>query len=613
MRIWAVAFTRRGSELASHIGAGLREDSNEFELWCPVRLADAVGAHALDGLAAWAKRAFAQADALLFVSACGIATRAIAPLVHDKFTDPAVVCVDEGGSFAVPLLSGHVGGANELARHVASLCDGTAVITTATDVNGTFAVDEWAANQGLAILDREEAKHVSATLLRGEQVGFASDFEMRGALPEGLVGEEEMPRCRTGICVSLDSARRPFEHTLRLVPRTVVLGIGCKRGTNAKSIQALVHKCLAQAHVAPEAVCAVATIDVKADEKGLLEFAREHGWGLRLYSAQQLAAVPGEFASSEFVQRTVGVDNVCERAACAAGASLLLGRQSADGATVAIACANPCLSFEASERARGMARQAKGSVPNARPNSLPCASVVCVGIGPGGADDLTLRVHKALLAADVIVGYTTYVNLVRDAYPHAEFLSTGMRGEVKRCRMALEQAAAGRRVAVVCSGDPGVYGMAGLLLELAPEYPGVRVEVMPGVSAANGGAAVLGAPLMHDWCSISLSDLLTPWSNIEARLKAAVQADFCIVLYNPASRGRADHLRRACDVLLECASEKTVCGIVRNIGREGQACTTLTLGELRDASVDMLTCVFVGNSHTRMVDGRMVTPRGYVG
>ena len=178
--------------------------------------------------------------------------------------------------------------------------------------------------------------------------------------------------------------------------------------------------------------------------------------------------------------------------------------------------------------------------------------------------------------------------------------------------MALEAATAGKRVALVCSGDPGVYGMAGLLLELADEYPNVQVEIVPGVTAATGGAALLGAPLMHDWCCISLSDLMTPWDTIATRLEAAARADLCVCLYNPASRGRADHLRRACDILLAHRNPTTACGIVRNVGRDEQSSRTLTLAELRDAKVDMLCTVFVGNSTTKIANDHMVTPRGYL-
>ena len=234
-----------------------------------------------------------------------------------------------------------------------------------------------------------------------------------------------------------------------------------------------------------------------------------------------------------------------------------------------------------------------------------------MGLGPGAGADLTERAREALGTADLIVGYTTYVDLIRDQFPSAEFLSTPMRTEAQRCEEALQQAASGCRVALVCSGDPGVYGMAGLVLELAQQYPQVQVEVVPGVTAACGGAALLGAPLMHDWCCISLSDLMTPWDRIEARLRAAAQSGMCLCLYNPGSRGRAGHLRKACDVLLESCDPQTICGIVRNVGRPAQSSRTLTLGELRNAKVDMSCCVFVGNERTRLVGGRMVTPRGY--
>ena len=236
-----------------------------------------------------------------------------------------------------------------------------------------------------------------------------------------------------------------------------------------------------------------------------------------------------------------------------------------------------------------------------------------VGLGPGGGPDLTGRAKAALEEADLIVGYTAYIELVRDAFPDKEFRATGMRREVDRCRMAVEAAVSGKTVAVVCSGDSGVYGMAGLIYEVAREYPPIDIEVVPGITAACGGAAVLGAPLTHDFAVISLSDLLTPWEKIEKRLEAAAAADFVICLYNPRSRSRADYLRRACDILLRQKSPATVCGFVQNIGREGERAVTLTLEQLRDnTEVDMFTAVFTGNSDTALIGGKMVTPRGYL-
>ena len=237
--------------------------------------------------------------------------------------------------------------------------------------------------------------------------------------------------------------------------------------------------------------------------------------------------------------------------------------------------------------------------------------VYVVGLGPGGGQFLTEEAKAALAAADVLCGYTVYVDLVAPLYPEKETYTTPMTRELERCRWALETAQGGRTVAMVCSGDAGVYGMASPVLELAGEYPEVDVEVVAGVTAALSGGAVLGAPLGHDFCVISLSDLLTPWAVIEKRLTCAAEGDFAVCLYNPSSKKRKDHLRRACEILLKTRSGDTVCGWVRNIGREGQEHKLLTLSQLSAEEVDMFTTVFIGSSRTRALNGRMVTPRGY--
>ena len=234
-----------------------------------------------------------------------------------------------------------------------------------------------------------------------------------------------------------------------------------------------------------------------------------------------------------------------------------------------------------------------------------------VGIGPGDGSYLTERARKVLEESDILCGYTLYVELLRPLFPEKECYTTGMTGEMERCRHALELAREGRNVALVCSGDAGVYGMAGPALELLPEYRGVEMEIVPGVTAALSGGALLGAPLGHDFCVISLSDRLTEWAQIEKRLRCAAEGDFAICLYNPASRHRRDYLCRACQVLLETLSPGTVCGLVRNIGREGESLRILSLAELRDAEADMFCTVFIGASATRRIGGRMVTPRGY--
>ena len=235
-----------------------------------------------------------------------------------------------------------------------------------------------------------------------------------------------------------------------------------------------------------------------------------------------------------------------------------------------------------------------------------------VGIGPGDYDGMTLRAQKVLAECDVIVGYNVYVDLVKEHFPDKTFLTTPMRKEVERCILACQCAAEGKTVAMICSGDAGIYGMSGLIEEIAPQYPCVEVETVPGVSAVISGAALLGAPLMHDFAVISLSDLLTPWEKIEQRICCAAQADFVICFYNPSSHKRKGYLRRACDIILRYASPDTVCGITKNIGREGEETQTLTLAELRDTEVDMFCTVFVGNSQTKTVGKKMVTPRGYL-
>ena len=239
------------------------------------------------------------------------------------------------------------------------------------------------------------------------------------------------------------------------------------------------------------------------------------------------------------------------------------------------------------------------------------AELYVIGMGPGDKQSLTGAARSALDRAELICGYTLYVELLKPLYPDKETYTTGMTGELARCRHCLEQAATGKTVALVCSGDAGVYGMAGPVLELAPEYPAVRVEVIPGVTAALSGAALLGAPLGHDFCVISLSDRLTDWTVIEKRLRMAARGDFAICLYNPASRHRADYLKRACDILLKEMDSSTVCGLARMIGREGESFRLLDLQTLRDAEADMFTTVFIGSSQTRNIAGRMVTPRGY--
>lgn len=234
-----------------------------------------------------------------------------------------------------------------------------------------------------------------------------------------------------------------------------------------------------------------------------------------------------------------------------------------------------------------------------------------VGMGPGAYEQMTIKAVRVLESCDVIVGYTVYTELLQSYFPEKVYLTTPMKQEVKRCEMAFAEAEKGKQVAMVCSGDAGIYGMAGLIYEVGERYPEVAIEIVPGVTAAIGGGSVLGAPIGHDLAIISLSDLLTPWEKIELRLAKAAEADLVICFYNPSSKKRKDYLKKACEIMLQFKSEETVCGVVKNIARDGEEMQIYTLGEMKDIAVDMFSTVFIGNAQTKVLRGKMITPRGY--
>lgn len=351
METAVIAFTGRGAEVALRLRRQLLAAGESCEAFAPARFVDEARAQAglcpsTLPLQAWCGQHFKAGHALVFVGAVGIAVRAVAPWLSDKLQDPPVVVIDERAHFVIPLLSGHVGGANELAGRIAAWLGACPVITTATDINRLFAVDVFAARNGLAISDRARAKAVSAALLEGKPVGFFSDFELEGGAgrPRGCLGQV----CGENVWITVRDGPGEAEGGagwLRLVPRAVVLGIGCRRGISDEALEQAVKKALAAAGLDRRAVKAAATIDLKKEEPALLRLASRYGWELRSYSAARLAAVEGCFSSSDFVQRTAGVGNVCERAACCGGGALLLHKQAGGGVTVAAALEPPSLTL----------------------------------------------------------------------------------------------------------------------------------------------------------------------------------------------------------------------------------------------------------------------------
>lgn len=335
-----VAFTPRGGQLGLKLKHKMEEQGYACALYASGSAARESKLPSIGSLSHWTERAFKTSEALIFIGACGIAVRAIAPFVKDKFSDPAVLSIDESGQFVVPLLSGHMGGANDLAILIAELIYAQAVITTATDVNGLFSVDVWAKKNNLFIDGRDAAKHISAAIIRGEAVSFKSDFPDEGALPDGVIRGES----RIGFYVTL-SKKKPFDDTLLLHPRIITLGIGCRRGISFGKIDEAVTGTLLYANIPIQAVSGVATIDLKSDEEGLLQYCKEKDFTLTTYTAEELKKVDGYFTRSAFVENVTGIDNVCERAACIKGGKLIIRKQICDGVTVAAAISEYTVKF----------------------------------------------------------------------------------------------------------------------------------------------------------------------------------------------------------------------------------------------------------------------------
>ena len=600
MQVHILYFTQTGSVLAAKLARELARVEN-------VTYASGKGC-----CKEWTAEHFRKGNVLVYIGACGIAVRAIAPHIGSKETDPAVIVIDEKGENVIPILAGHLGGANEWARKISELTKGKAVLTTATDVNGVFAVDLFAKENQLLIGDLKKAGRFTASLLEEKEASvviprkYADVIRFEDGNPAELKAynlPDEQLASLHGENVALitpdaELSTNP-DAPLRLIPRCVILGMGCRKGKSYEELRGFAEETLRELCLEREAVCAIASIDVKKEEPGLVSLAADLGVPLLTFSAEELEKAELEnwiFTESDRVREHVGIGNVCERAAAAAGAGKIIrGKTAKDGMTICVGIRLVKLCWKPENKSN---------------RNDPKGHLFVVGIGPGNPEGMTGQAAAALESSDTIIGYSVYNDLVKPYYPGKRYLTTPMTGEEARCWMAIEEAKAGHTVALICSGDPGVYGMAGLVLELAGDRD-IDIEIISGVTAALSGAAILGAPLVHDFAVISLSDRLTPWEKIEKRLRAAAEADLCIVLYNPSSKGRREHLHRAAQILMEHVPGIRVCGIADRIGRDGEKTRVMTLEELADAETDMFSTVFIGNSSTRRLGNRMVTPRGY--
>ena len=528
-------------------------------------------------VAASVARAWAECEQLVCFLATGATVRLIAPLLADKHSDPGVVCVDEARRFAVSLAGGHDGGANRLAERVAEALDAQPVVTTATDAVGLPGLDTlgWHAEGELAA--------VSRALLDGAAVRLVTDaVHPLPALPPNLT--PDAPSDAPAVVISdRIGASGPVTVTLR--PRTLVVGVGASRGAPVEEVLGLVEAALADAGLSRHSVSRLATVDAKADEPGLLAAAAALGVELVTHSAEALAgvAVPNP---SPAPQAAVGTPSVAEAAALIGGGELLVPKR----------------------KSTPEGRAAMATVAVAR--KTPRGRLALVGLGPGARDLLTPRAREELRRASVVVGLDQYVDQIRDLLrPGTRIEATGLGAEEERARSAVRLAEQGHAVALIGSGDAGVYAMASPAL--AEAGPDIDVAGVPGVTAALAASSLLGAPLGHDHVSMSLSDLHTPWEVIERRVRAAAEADLVVTFYNPRSRGRDWQLPKALSLLAEHRRPDTPVGVAHAISRADEWHTVTTLAELDVTTVDMTTVVVVGNTASRTVAGRMVTPRGY--
>ncbi|MBI4653858.1 MAG: precorrin-3B C(17)-methyltransferase [Nitrospirae bacterium] len=570
---------------------------------------------------------------LIFIMAAGIVVRTIAPLIKGKRTDPAVVVLDEAGRFAVSLLSGHLGGANKIAKEIADFLGGRAVITTASDVNNLPSIDLWAKENNLVIEDWELLPQIGTRLVNNSALMVCIEQNSEVNLPEEFLKVND-PRFadvvitnKTNIYLNqfiCSSGGCHVKGQLYLRPKNLVIGMGCNSGTSSDEIEDAVKRILEENNLSFLSVYSIATIDKKSSEPGLIAFTEKYGFKVKTFTSDELNNVKG-VVKSEAAFKATGAKAVAEPAVLlASGAKkLLVKKQKIGNVTVAIAVKD---SYKLQVTSYKLTNK---KIRNSKLDSSLKGKIYIVGTGPGSIEHITPYAQSAMRKSEVIVGYSTYLELIQELIKDKEVVSTGMTQEIDRCKRAVELAMSGKTVSIISGGDPGIYAMAGLVFEILSvkdskyqsikdsdtltlgHFDTISVEVIPGISALNACAARLGAPLMHDFACISLSNRLTSWDLIEKRLEAATTADFVIVLYNPKSRGRQGHINKARDIILRHRSPETSVGIVKAAMREGEKIVITNLEEMLKHDIDMQTTVIIGNSQTFTWNNWMITPRGY--
>ncbi|MBL7209102.1 MAG: precorrin-3B C(17)-methyltransferase [Dehalococcoidia bacterium] len=602
-KIAIVAITKKGVKLGRRLSL-LFPGSH---LYVPAKFAAKSGEYAFPPPARKVvKEAFSRYRYLVMAMAVGAAVRLLASELGDKRQDPGVVAIDDSANFVVSLLSGHLGGANELTRRIASLLGAQPVITTASDVSQTIAVDLLGKEFGWELEDDGNVTRVSASLVNGECVGIYQDagetnwWAREKSLPANLrlfAALETLKEsgCQAAVVITDRVLTEEYQalppYILVYRPKSLVIGIGCNRGTKSAEIEKAVASVLLEHRLSIKSLRNVATIDRKKEEVGLLEFARKYNLPIEYFDKETLeqANFPSSLSAA---LKYLGTPSVCEAAAIlsSGNTSLLVPKLSYDR-KVAIAVAR--LPFVSSDKPK-------------------TGKLFLVGIGPGHPEHMTLRARDVIRLSEVIVGYTTYIRLIEPFLSRKEVIATGMGEEVQRAKVATSLVKEGKTVAIVCGGDAGIYGMAGLVGEILHEQGDrLDVEVVPGVPSLVATAALLGAPAMGDFVTISLSDYLVPWADIRQKLELVARGDFVIVIHNPRSQKRQHHLIEAREIILQHRPSTTPVGIVSNAYRQKQQVAITDLEHMLDFEIGMNTTIIIGNSSTFAFDGWMVTPRGY--
>ncbi len=594
----------------------------DAQLWIPTKLrseADTLGLSYKvydKSLSLLLQEQWQAYEGLVFCLASGAVVRLIAPLLTDKATDPAVVVVDPASQFVISLCGGHQGGGDRITQKVSQLLNAQPVLTGAANALDLPAIDTlgepfgWVKGNGdwlgvsSAIAHQQPVQILQEVGMELWQKHLPKDHSFQFDFPE-FADRENRPNPKARVWISPTKRTFAPESDFPKVqwhPRVLWLGVGCERDTDEALIKHAIESVCQQNHLALEAVAGIATIDLKADEVGLLRYLEKQDWPLRCFNANDLSKVEVP-TPSDVVKKEVGTHSVSEAAAIVAAGGI------ADVLRVK----------------KQIVKQAgmKGAVTVAIAQSPTeytgrTGKLHLVGTGPGSLNQITPAAKAAITDADVVIGYELYVDLVRSLLRPGQIIEgLPITQERQRAERAIELAKQGLTVTVISSGDCGIYGMAGLVLEQlrAEKWDGKTpaVQVFPGVSALQSAASRVGAPLMHDFCAISLSNLLTPWEVIQKRIRAAAEGDFIVALYNPKSKTRTDQIVFARDTLLASRSADTPVALARSLYRPDEHITLTTLGDMLTHPIDMLTTVIIGNRSSQSYEGWFITPRGYLG